>query len=63
MQVHGVFDFMKVDDRLPVRYVYGMGDFVPGAVDEIVKLAEDFALRVRGADKPIDLQRIRRNRR
>ena len=38
-------------------------DFVPGAVDEIVRLAEDFALRVRGVDKPIDLQRVRRNRR
>lgn len=62
MQVSGVFDFLKVDDKLPVRYVYGMGDFIPGAIDEIVKLAEDFSLRVRGMDKPIDIEMIRRKR-
>lgn len=62
MQENGVFDFLKVDDKIPVRYRYGMGEFIPGAVDEIVRLSEDFCLRVRGKDKPIDLSMIRRNR-
>ena len=61
LQIGGVFDFLKVDDKLPVRYQYGMGDFVPGAVEEIVRLAEDFGLRVRGADKPLSIELVRRN--
>ena len=39
---------------------YGLDIFILGAIHEIVKLAEDFSLRVRGQDKPIDLSRIRR---
>lgn len=63
MQVAGVFDFLKVDDKLPIRYVYGMGEFIPGAITEIVKLAEDFSLRVRGMkDKPISIEHVRRKR-
>lgn len=38
MQMTGIFDFLKVDDKLPVRYMYGMGDCIPGAVVESVKL-------------------------
>ncbi len=60
--VVGVFDFLKVDDNLPVRYFYGMGDYIPGAINEIVKLAEDFSLRVRGQDKPISIDYVRRKR-
>jgi len=40
--------------------MYGMGVFIKGAQDEIVKLAEDFGLRVRGYDKPISINYIRR---
>ncbi len=32
---------------------YGMSEYVVGATNAVVKLAEDFALRVRGADQPI----------
>jgi len=60
MQVAGVFDFIKVDDKLPVRYMYGAGDGIPRAIEELVKLAEDFGLRVRGIDKSISLEIIRR---
>ncbi len=60
MQITGVFDFMKVDDKIPIRYMHGFGEFIPGAVAEIVKLAEDFGLRVRGIDKTISLEIIRR---
>lgn len=61
LQIGGVFDFMKVDEKLPVRYQYGMGAFVPSAVEEIVRLAEDFGLRLRGIDKPLSLEMMRRN--
>ena len=63
MQIAGVFDFLKVDEKLPVRYMYGMGEFIPGAIEEIFKLAEDFGLRVRGLDKPISLELIRNGKR
>ena len=60
MNVAGIFDFMKVDDKLPIRYMYGLGDFVQGAIEEATRLAEDFGLRVRGIDKAINLEIIRR---
>lgn len=39
---------------------YGLGVFIPGAVTEIVKLCEDFGLRVRGVDKAISLEMVRK---
>jgi len=39
--------------------LYGLGVFIPGAVDEAVRLAEDFSLRVRGVDKPLSLEQVR----
>ena len=39
--------------------VYGQGVFIPQAVEECVRLAEDFGLRVRGVDKPVSLERVR----
>lgn len=41
--------------------MYGMDVYIAGAQTEIVKLAEDFGLRVRGIDKPISLEYVRRN--
>ncbi len=38
---------------------YGLGDYIPNAVIEAVKLCEDFGLIVRGVDKPISIERIR----
>ncbi len=46
VQLSGVFR--------PFHY-YGMDVFVPPAINECVKLAEDFGLRVRGVDHPISL--------
>jgi hypothetical protein len=40
--------------------MYGLDVFVHGAISEVVKLAEDFSLRCRGKDQPIDLELIRR---
>ena len=39
---------------------YGLGAFIPGAVIEITNLCEDFGLRVRGVDKAISLEMVRR---
>lgn len=50
LQLNGVFS--------PFR-LYGLQDYIPGAIEEVVRLTEDFGLRVRGVDKPIDLDRIR----
>jgi len=36
--------------------IYGLGAYISGATDATVKLAEDFALRCRGADKPIGVE-------
>ena len=41
---------------------YGLGIMIGPAVEEIVKLSEDFGLRVRGIDKPIALEYIRRKK-
>ena len=54
LQLNGVFEFVNEGVH------YGLKDHVPGAIDVIVKLAEDFTLRVRGVDKPISYDRVRR---
>ena len=53
LQLNGVFN---------VFMVYGQDVYVPQAVREVVKLCEDFGLRVRGVDKPLLLDRIRNGR-
>lgn len=40
--------------------MYGLDVFISGAIDEITQLAEDFGLRVRGVDQPIDIGYVRR---
>jgi hypothetical protein len=51
-QLNGVFN---VFDQ------YGQNVYIPNAIEEVVRLAEDFGLRVRGVDKPIALDIIRKN--
>jgi hypothetical protein len=47
-QLNGVFSpFCK----------YGLDVLVPGAMEEVVRLCEDFGLRVRGIDHPIHLDK------
>lgn len=45
---------------LGIFSMYGMNVYIAGAQDEIVQLAEDFGQRVRGIDKPISIEYIRR---
>ena len=47
---------------LSVFNMYGMNAYIPDAQGEIVKLAEDFGQRVRGIDKPISIEYIRRRK-
>ena len=38
--------------------LHGLDIFIPGAVEVIVRLAEDFSLKVRGMNKEINLENI-----
>ena len=49
-------------EALSVFKVYGMDVYVEGAVDEIFRLAEDFSLRTRGVDKPLNIDYVRRKK-
>lgn len=43
--------------------MYGQGIYIPGAVDTLVRLAEDWGLYVRGdVDKPISADYVRRDK-
>lgn len=50
LNLNGVFECFKC---------YGLDVFIPGAITEAVKLAEDFGLRVRGVEQPISLDIVR----
>jgi len=52
LQLNGVME--------PFRQ-YGQDVFIPQAIEECVRLAEDFGLRVRGMPKPIALEMVRKN--
>ena len=55
-------DYKKAVGQLRLQLVgvftpfecYGLQAFIPGATIIVIKLAEDFGLRVRGVDHPID---------
>ena len=49
-------------DVLSVFDMYGMGIYIAGAAEECVELAEQFAMRVRGKDIPIQLKGRRNSR-
>ena len=60
-------DYQKASTQLRLQFIgifepfrcYGLEVFIPGAVEEAVKLAEDFGLRVRGVDHPLSLDQVR----
>jgi hypothetical protein len=52
LQLTGIFSLFDM---------YGMGVFIPQAVEEAVKLAEDFGLRVRGVEKQLSLELVRKS--
>ena len=42
-----------LDDVLTVFEMYGLGAYIPGAVEEILQAADDYALVLRGVNKQI----------
>lgn len=45
---------MQVAARLRVFDCYGLGVYISSVVEAIIELAEDFGMRVRGDDRPIN---------
>lgn len=53
---------MQIGGVLKIFNVYGQEPYIRQATEEIVKLCEDFGLRVRGLDKPVSLDYVRRSK-
>jgi len=61
-------DYQKAVGQLKLQYgalleplnMYGQQDYVREVIPQMISLAEDFGLRVRGIDKPISLELMRR---
>ena len=50
-----------IQDVLKVFDIYGMGVYIPGAVEELWKVCEDWGMYVRGdLDKPLSIDYVRR---
>ena len=53
LQLNMVFEPFKM---------YGQEAYIPGAIDEIVKLSEYWCMSVRGIEKPISIEYVRRKK-
>lgn len=54
---------LQVGEILSVFNIYGLDTLVPGAIEEILEVADDYSKRLRGeADQPIRIKK-RRNAR
>lgn len=51
---------LQVGGVLRMFDIHGLGVYIPQATEAIVKLTEDFGLRVRGVDHPISLDLVER---
>ena len=49
----------QLENVFKVFNMYGLGQAITPAIGEVLRLCEDFALRVRGIDKEISLKIIR----
>lgn len=52
---------LQLNDVFSPFRIYGLDILIPGAIEEIMELAEKFGQRVRGKDIPIKLKRRRNN--
>lgn len=49
---------LQVGEILSVFNMYGMGDYVPGAIEEILEVADDYSKRLRGeVNQPIRVKK------
>jgi len=53
---------LQVGEVLSPFRMYGLHIYIPGALEEITELAEQFAMRVRGKNQPIMLESKRNSR-
>ena len=51
---------LQIGSVLRMFDIYGLGIYIPPAIESITKLTEDFGLRVRGVDHPISLDLVER---
>ena len=55
---------LQVGEILSVFNMYGMGDYVSGAIEEILEVADDYSKRLRGeVNQPIRVKKKRNTRR
>ena len=55
---------LQVGEILSVFNMYGMGDYVSGAIEEILEVADDYSKRLRGeVNQPIRVKKRRNTRR
>ena len=55
---------LQVGEILSVFNIYGLDTLVPGAIDEILEVADDYSKRLRGeANQPIRVKKKRNTRR
>lgn len=51
---------LQVGEILSVFNMYGMGDYIPGAIEEILEVADDYSKRLRGeVNQPIRVKKRR----
>jgi len=48
---------LQLNGVMNVFNVYGMGDYIPAAIEEIIGLVHQFGMRVRGDDRLIQIKR------
>ena len=55
---------LQVGEILSVFNIYGLDSLVPGAIDEILEVADDYSKRLRGeVNQPIRVKKRRNTRR
>jgi len=60
-KLEGIFR-LQLNEVFKPFNMYGLGEFIPGAINEVVALTVDFSLVTRGKDKPISIQYVRRTK-
>ena len=53
---------LQLNEIMRPLMLYGQAPYVYQAINEIIKITEDFGLRVRGIDHPIDIELVRQDR-
>ena len=60
-KIEGIFK-LQLNEVMKPFNMYGLGEFIPGAIEEIIALSVDFSIVLRGKDKPISIKYVRRKK-